>query len=144
MFCKVNGCKAKVSRGKTGTGKANLSNAPMMQYLKLKHPKENAEFCKETVAEKRKADEEDNDLETGADPLFNLRTSSKRQDFLHQARVSDWCLAGSSRQESPYDIHDLRARERHKGILMMVILDLRPWNIVNDPKLPLINFTGVF
>ena len=47
--------------------------------------------------------------------------------------MSDWCLAGSSRQELPYDIHDLRARERHKGILMMVILDLQPWNIVNDP-----------
>ena len=38
VFCKVNGCKAKVSRGKTGTSKANLSNAPMMQHLKLKHP----------------------------------------------------------------------------------------------------------
>ena len=70
VFCKVNGCKTKVSRGKTGTSKANLSIAPMMQHLKLKHTKENAEFCKKrfekkTEAEKRKADEEDDDLDWG-------------------------------------------------------------------------------
>lgn len=138
VLCKVVGCKAKVSRGKTGSTKANLSNAPMMQHLKLKHPKENSEFLKKkeekkVVAEKRKADDEDSDLESGGAPIWNLRTSGKRQEFLYQAKVSDWCSAGSSRQESTYDIHDLRAKERHKGILMMVILDLQPWNMVNDP-----------
>ena len=41
VLCKVGGCKAKVSRGKTGTSKANLSNGPMMQHLKIHHSKEN-------------------------------------------------------------------------------------------------------
>jgi hypothetical protein len=41
------------------------------------------------------------------------------------------CLIGST-QESPYDIHDLRTRERHKDVLMMVILDFQQWSIVND------------
>ena len=110
-----------------------------MQHLQIHHPKENIQFIKnkeekyKTVAEKRKVDEENDELETGTAPIWNLRTSAKRQEFLHQAKVSDWCKAGSTSQESTYDIHDLRARERHRGVLMMVILDLQPWNIVNDP-----------
>ena len=52
--------------------------------------------------------------------------------FLSSQR-SNWCAAGSTSQESVCDIHDASARERHKGILIMVILDLQPWNIVNDP-----------
>jgi hypothetical protein len=139
VLCKVGGCKVKVSRGKTGTSKAKLSNAPMMQHLKLHHPKQNLELMKKkdaknkAVAEKRKADDDDDEIETGPAKLWNLRTNAQRQEFLHQAKVSDWCMAGSTSQESTYDIHDLRARERHKGVLMMVILDLQPWSIVNDP-----------
>ena len=30
-------------------------------------------------------------------------------------------------------IYDARAKEKHKGILMMVIMDLQPWSMVNDP-----------
>ena len=139
VLCKVAGCKVKVSRGKTGTSKAKLSNAPMMQHLKLHHPKQNLEWMKKkdeknkAVAEKRKADDDDDEIETGPAKLWNLRTHGQRQEFLHQAKVSDWCTAGSTCQESTYDIHDLRARERHRGVLMMVILDLQPWSIVNDP-----------
>ena len=67
VLCKVGGCKVKVSRGKTGTSKAKLSNAPMMQHLKLHHPKQNLEWMKKkdaknkAVAEKRKADDDDDE-----------------------------------------------------------------------------------
>ena len=37
---RLGGCKVKVSRGKTGTSKAKLSNAPMMQHLKLQQRRE--------------------------------------------------------------------------------------------------------
>ena len=50
VLCKVGGCKVKVSRGKTGTSKAKLSNAPMMQHLKLHHPKQNLELMKKKDA----------------------------------------------------------------------------------------------
>ena len=44
--------------------------------------------------------------------------------------TKSWCI-----QDPPntYDIHDARAKEKHKGILMMVIMDLQPWSMVNDP-----------
>ena len=135
----IPGCKTRVSRGKTGTTKANLSNAPMTSHLRIYHKKQFGEFQKKkdekerTVAEKRKKLDEDEEMESGTAPLWNLRTSGKRQEFLHQAKVSNWVAGGSTINEPTYDIHDARAKDRHKGILMMVILDLQPWSIVNDP-----------
>jgi hypothetical protein len=73
---------------------------------------------------KRKADGDDDEIETGPVKHWNLRTIAQRQEFLLQAKVSDCYTAGSSCQDSTSDIHDLRARERHKGVQMLVILDL--------------------
>lgn len=56
---------------------------------------------------------------------------------MQQSTISSWVGGGhtSSGQAggSTYDIHDQRAKEKHKGILMMVVMDLQPWSFVNDP-----------
>ena len=73
-------------------------------------------------------------MEGGTVPLFNLRTSRQRQEFLVQSKVSSWVTGGgATKADHTYDIHDARAKEKHRGILMMVIMDLQPWSMVNDP-----------
>ena len=71
-------------------------------------------------------------MEPGTLPIFNLRTNKKRKEFLVQTKVSSFTV-GSPSSTACYDIHDARAKEKHRGILMMVVLDLQPWSIVNDP-----------
>ena len=69
VLCMIPGCKTRVSRGKTGTTKANLSNAPMTSHLRIYHKKQFGEFQKKkdekegTVAEKRKKLDEDEEIE---------------------------------------------------------------------------------
>lgn len=138
-LCKVPGCKnAKVSRGKQGSSRAALSNTSLTRHLQNQHKKEHQEFLgkKDTVAaEKRKAEEAVvGEMENI--PLYNLRTNGQRQNFLHQSNLTGWVGSQPSVRQSPsstYDIHDARAKERHRGVLMMVVLDLQPWSIVNNP-----------
>ena len=143
VLCKVPGCsKSKVSRGKQGSSKGNLSNIPMVNHLKNNHPKEFSDFTEAKLAkdedEKKKLEEEadSNEMEGGIVPVFQLRTQKQRQEFLSQSNLNNWVgggivqLGGSG---SEYKIHDPRAKDRHRGILMMVILDLQPWNFVSDP-----------
>jgi hypothetical protein len=141
VLCKVPGCKkSKVSRGKEGTSKGNLSNAAMTNHLKNNHPRVYTDFMKAKTAkdsaDKRKLDEEkeENEMEGGTVPLFNLNTLKKRREFLQQTSLNSWVGATSVQgQGSVYDVHDIRAKERHKGVLMMVVVDLQPWNFVSDP-----------
>ena len=62
-ICQIPGCKKpKVSRGKEGSAKGNLSNASMANHLKTNHPKEYSDFRKDKVckeaSEKRIAEEQ--------------------------------------------------------------------------------------
>ena len=60
--------------------------------------------------------------------------TSGQAEFLVQSKVSSWVTGGgATKADHTYDIHDARAKEKHKGILMMVIMDLQPWSMVNDP-----------
>ena len=141
-ICQIPGCKKpKVSRGKEGSAKGNLSNASMANHLKTNHTKEYSDFMKDKVSkeasEKRKNEEqqEEDEMEGGTIQLYNIRTQKQRQEFLHQTNLNSW-VSGSHTKQSPetvYDIHDIRAKDRHRGVLMMVILDLQPWNFVSDP-----------
>ena len=86
------------------------------------------------AGDKKNKMEEDEEMEGGNVSLFNLRTNMQKQEFLVQSKVSNWHSGGGSvKADHVYDIHDSRAKEKHRGILMMVILDLQPWSIVNDP-----------
>ena len=141
VTCKIVGCKKpSVSRGKTGTARSNLTNTSMTTHLATHHPSKSKEFRdtrQKSIAVKRKYEEEHvEELESSA-PLFNLRVQSQRQTFLQQSTISSWVGGGHTSVGqtggSTYDIHDQRAKEKHKGILMMVVMDLQPWSFVNDP-----------
>jgi hypothetical protein len=55
--------------------------------------------------EKRKQSEEENEMEGGTVPLFNLRTSRQRQEFLVQSKVSSWVTGGgATKADHTYDI----------------------------------------
>ena len=140
VLCKVLGCKnSKISRGKQGSARAKLSNSALSNHLFIHHSKEYEEYVgrkNAIVAEKRKAEEAVNEeSETENVPLFNLRTSGQRQAFLQQSNISTWVGNSPNVKQSSsttYDVHDPRAKARHRGVLMMVILDLQPWSIVNN------------
>jgi hypothetical protein len=142
-ICKVVGCKKpQVSRGKSGSSRCNLSNSSMTAHLASHHPSKSKEFLesKEKVASdkrKREDNSDDNEVELSTVPVFNIRGQAERQKFLHQATIGNWVSGGGAplgqSSSTTYDIHDQRAKERHKGILMMVIMDLQPWSFVNDP-----------
>ena len=146
VLCQIPGCKrAKVSRGKAGTNKGNLSNVPLANHLKNNHPKQYHEYTKDKsdkeAEENKKLEDEiaDDEMEEGASvPLFQLKTKKQREGFLSQTSMGSWVSGGFIQQRrdkgSMYDIHDPRAKERHRGVLMMVILDLQPWNFVSDPR----------
>ena len=147
VICQVPGCKKpKVSRGKPTTGKGNLSNTSMVNHLKNNHPSVFANFTKAKTevesAEKKKIEDEkaDDEMEDGCVQLFNLRTQNQRSQFLHQASLNSYVSSSRTSLSSQgqgkgttYDIHDIRAKDRHRGVLMMVIMDLQPWSFVNDP-----------
>ena len=141
VLCQGVGCKKpKVSRGKTGTPRSKMTNTSMNSHLAYHHPTKFSEFKankNKVLAEKRKHEEEfvDDDLESTVQ-IFNLRNQSQKQKFIKQSTITSF-VGGShtvgQAAGSVYDIHDQRAKEKHKGILMMVIMDLQPWSIVNDP-----------
>ena len=141
VLCQVVGCrKPTVSRGKTGTARSRMTNTSMTSHLANHHPTKFSEFKaskNKVAAEKRKHEEEvdDDDLELTVQ-IFNLRNQTQKQKFLQQTTMTSF-VGGShtvgQAAGSTYDIHDQRAKEKHKGILMMVIMDLQPWSIVNDP-----------
>ena len=66
----------------------------MTNHLKNKHHKVFSEFTNAKVekdtAEKRKLEEgkEEDEMEGGTVPLFNLRTQNQRQEFLHQTNLN--------------------------------------------------------
>ena len=112
----------------------------MTTHLANHHPSKSKDFgaTKDKVAaEKRKYEEDhDDEMENSTVQIFNLRVQSQRQKFLQQSTISSWVggvQTSGQAAGSTYDIHDQRAKERHKGILMMVIMDLQPWSFVNDP-----------
>ena len=149
VVCKVPGCsKPKVSRGKASS-KSNLSNSSMLNHLKNNHSSAHVNFLKDksdiASAEKKIIEEEKNDeeMESGSIPLFNLTTQSQRKEYLRnqQANLNSWVSMRSNSSQlqgkgTTYDIHDVRAKDRHRGILTMVIMDLQPWSFVNDPGFP--------
>ena len=130
--CKVDNCKQRISRGKTGTERSRLSNTGMRTHL-MTHAKEWQEFLKKDAkvqADKKVDDEDDpeaDETEFNDTLLFNLRTHKKRKSFFQQN------LPEMVESQITYEVNDPRAKVKHQGILTMIITDIKPFNIVNDP-----------
>ena len=133
VVCKIGECRKEISRGKSGTPRSRLSNTGMRSHLKNCHAKEWQEFLsteKDVEDAKAAADEqvaEADETESGGVPLFDLRSSKKRRSFFQQN------LPEMIQLKETYDIHDERAKSKHRALLTMMVTDLQPFRMVNDP-----------
>ena len=144
-ICQIADCRKKeVSRGKKGTPKSLLTIESLKNHLKIHHNLEYRKYLEETEndkTEKRKLEEVDDDCEMeneGVQHLFNLRTHKQRDSYRSQLKISTWAvrMGGSTGARNPfqsYKIDDPRAKERHIGVLSMMVLDLQPFSFVSDP-----------
>ena len=131
--CKIGDCNKIISRGKTGTARSRLSNTGMRSHIKTSHSKEWQEFLG-TEKEQQEAkfalenvEMENNESENGGATIFNLRSQKKRKSFFQQN------LPELVHLKETYDINDPRAKSKHQALLTMMITDLQPFRIVNDP-----------
>ena len=132
-ICKIDGYSKKISSGKTGTLKSRLSNTGMRTHLRTCHVKEWAQFIKkekEQVDAQAKTDKEKDDADETEDlgvPIFKLKSTQSRNNFFQQN------LPDMVNKQQTYDANDARAKTKHRGILTMMVTDLKPFSIVNDP-----------
>ena len=139
-ICQIPGCKLiRISRGKSGKPRSAMTTGVLDKHLLLHHPKKYHEFIEakeQKNAKKRKeSEEEENELQSGSLKNSDLRTNTERNKFLKQCTLQNWVREGTFSQ-SPNNIYktaDIRAKDRHRGILMMIVNDLQPFTIVNDP-----------
>ena len=144
-ICQTPGCQKKeVSRGKKGAPRAELTSESLKSHLKNRHNAEYRKFLADTEADKatkralEEVEENDNEMESeGVKELFNLRSSKQRKNYLAQHKISDWARDGGKGSGNQlfqtYPIEDPRAKERHVGVLSMIVLDLQPFSFVSDP-----------
>ena len=130
-ICKVADCGVKISRGRTGTSRAGMGNFGMRSHLKV-HGEQFLELRKkekakaDAIVKLSNAEKEASEIETTV-PIFKLNTNGKRQKNHQQT------LPNLVETMNPYKFDDPRAQERHREIITMMITDLKPFSIVNDP-----------
>ena len=138
-ICQVPGCSlGRISCGKSGKPRSSMTTGVLDKHLLTHHPKKYGDFLQRKsvkVNENKRKAEEDNEMENANVPHSNLRNNNERKKYLTQSSLQNWVGQGSFSQSSSsvYDINDIRAKDRHRGVLMMVINDLQPFTIVNDP-----------
>ena len=133
VVCKIGVCGKKISRGKAGTARSRLSNSGMRSHLKTSHAKELKEFQekeKDQDVDKAASEQEHleaDETENAGVQLFNLNSHKKRKIFFQQN------LPDMVESMQTYDINDARAKSKHRAVLTMMIVDLKPFRMVNDP-----------
>ena len=133
VTCKVGECKQIISRGKTGKERSRLSNTGMRGHLKSTHKDEYAELLhkekdiEDAIATTEMGVLEADETENSGVTIFTLRTQKKRKSFFQQ-HLPDMVQA-----KQCYDVNDPRAKDKHRGILTMIVTDLQPFSILNDP-----------
>ena len=140
-ICNVPGCKHPiVSRGKSGAARGALTTGTLTDHVKNNHHKEHKEYlaeCNNKKNDKKRKLEEEEELNELEKP--SLASMNVKQIKTHaQGTLSGWVtgsggIASSTQSEaSVYNINDPRAREKHRGVLSMMILDLQPFSIVEN------------
>ena len=119
--CKL--CPQKVSRGSKDPKKQ--TTYAMKVHLERHHEKEYNELFGKTE-EKNETMESDSDDESVKVQISKLRTQADRKKLL-KSTIPGWLEA---KNKLPFD--SLRAKQLHKLIFEMTILDFQPYTIVND------------
>ena len=121
--CQVANCTMKISRGKSGSSKGKLAVTPLETHLKNNHPKQYRQYLdakqRKNEAEKRKADEDEQEDEMENRSCTKLNSIAQRKKFFESPSVKDW-LAGPQKSYQPlgttYSLNDSRAKEKHRYI----------------------------
>ena len=149
-ICKVPGCKdKKVGRGNKETKKYNTTN--LITHLK-RHKVDYEKYCSLKMAkeasEKRKRDDEegeddgDDEEQMESTSSGRLRSKKDRESFIKKQSSLLGFITSSgdptssfrpSLNADKYSKNDPRAKDRNRGILMMIAQDLRPYEVVNSP-----------
>ena len=146
-ICQVPGCKkARISRGKSGKPKSAMTTGVLDKHLLVHHPKTYHEFLKakeKKETKKRKDSEDENELEMSNISKSALKNENDRNKFLKQSTLQNWVGEGKFSQSpsSVYNLSDIRAKDRHRGVLMMMVNDLQPFTVVNDPGFHYYSYT---
>ena len=85
--------------------------------------------------------EDDCEMENeGVKQLFRLITSEQKQNYRSQSKISACALdIGVAVPRSSFEtckFDDARVKEKHVGILSMMVLDLQPFSFVSDLGTP--------
>ena len=133
-ICQVSGCGKEISRGKTGALRSALGNFGMKNHLKT-HVDEYKQFRgkekakADAIFDNSKAKKDASEVEETVQ-IFKLNSQKKRESFFQQT-LPDWVET-----RNHYDFHDRRAKEKHKGVITMMITDLKPFSMVNNMVSP--------
>ena len=132
VMCKVGNCGKNISRGKTGTPRSRLSNTGLRTHLRQVHRNEWEEYLKKEEKANESLDKQDTDPEADETefdtiPIFNLNSTKKRKTFFQQN------LPNMVESQLSYKATDPREKVKHQGILTMIVTDIRPFSIVNNP-----------
>ena len=129
-LCTIPNCKhPKVSRGPDNCSKSNLAVSCLNAHVKTHHPREHKELLLEMksddVEKKRKAAEEEE-----ADEMENKSLVDKKAKS--QGTLDGYFGGLPSTSGDHYSFNDVRAKDRHRGILIMMVTDLQPFSFVED------------
>jgi hypothetical protein len=121
-------CNVKISRGSNNPKYQSLSG--LSSHLKTSHPQikeknqtkitsftetENCQSESEPVSRKRTM------------PLFDIKSKKQRTEML-QCTIPGWVDTNSK-----IDTNSEKGQRFHKSIFEMILLDIQPWSVVNDP-----------
>jgi hypothetical protein len=129
-FANCNICNGKASRGSADP--KNQSISCLLSHLKTRHPliteKSPASTLQKTTENSEKVvDPNPRENRKRTIPIFNIRSKKQRTEML-QSTIPEWVETSSK-----IDSNSEKGQKFHKSIFEMIILDLQPWCVVNDP-----------
>ena len=120
--CKL--CPEKISRGSTDPKKQTTSG--MKNHLERNHKKEYDVLYPEPEKKSKSDEESDSETQPLKVKISKLRTQADRRELL-KGTIPGWV---ESKNKLPFD--SVRAKNIHRLIFEMNILDFQPFSIVND------------
>ena len=128
-YVTCNTCNIRVSRGSENPKKQTISG--LSSHLKTRHPQITEKNDTSPAAENSDSNSENDQQVPNKRKrpflLFDINSKKQRNELL-QSTIPGWVETSSK-----IDTNSEKGQKFHKSIFEMIILDLQPWSIVNDP-----------
>ena len=109
------------------------NTSPIWDQLRNHHPREYKDHLLAAVKAKENDKKRKSNDDEEANEMEHNSLADKRAKGDTQTTLSGWMQGVSSGSSSSvYPFNDPRAKERHRGILTLMILDLQPFSFVTD------------